>query len=115
MSTYFKLYTETISAPDPDLYIPSYGEVVARNDDGEPVVQGREIATLTWAVMSLSDFLEIRAKWTSNDGASGSHDIPPLSGDSWTSWRTVTGHLEAPTGEYRGNNIQNVVVRIVIP
>ncbi len=115
MSAYFKMFNSLIEAPDPDAYIPTYTQVVGRNDDAEPVTQGTESGVCTWAVMRLSDWHDMRARWNSNRGTSGTFVIPPITGDSWTSWRSVTGYIEPPTCEFRGNQVQNVVLRIIIP
>lgn len=115
MSTYFKMFNSLIEAPDPDAYIPEYIQVVGRRADARPTIQGREIGVCTWAAMTLSDWHDMRARWVDNRGTSGTFVVPPISGDSWTSWRSVTAFIEPPTGEFRGNQVQNVSLRIVIP
>ena len=115
MSAYFKMFNSLIEAPDPDAYVPEYTQVVGRNWDGMPFLQGCEIGVCTWAVMSLSDWHDMRGRWNSNKGTSGTFVIPPISGDSWTSWRSVTAYIEPPTCEMRGNVCQNVTLRIIIP
>jgi len=115
MSSYFKMFNALIEAPDPDAYVPEYTQVVARRADAMPITQGCEVGVCTWAVMSLSDWHDMRARWFNNRGTSGTFVIPPISGDSWTSWRSVTGYIDPPTFEMRGNQVQNVQLRIIIP
>ena len=115
MSSQFKMFNLLIEAPDPDAYVPTYGPVVARRADARPLTQGREIGTCTWAVMSLSDWHDMRARWNSNKGTLGTFVVPPISGNSWTSWRSVSAYIDPPTAEFRGNQIQNVQLRIIIP
>ena len=115
MSLRFKMFNATIEAPDPDSYVPTYDPVVARRADARPLTQGREIGTCTWAVMSLSDWHDLRGDWNNNRGTLGTFVVPPISGDSWTSWRSVSAYIEPPTGELRGNQVFNVTLRIIIP
>lgn len=115
MSTYFQMFGNLIEAPDPDVYVPEYIQVVGRRGDARPVIQGREVGVCIWPAMSLSDWHDMRARWNDNRGTSGTFVVPPITGDSWTSWRSVTAFIEPPTAEFRGNQVQNVALRIIIP
>jgi hypothetical protein len=115
MSTYFKMFNTLIEAPDPDAYVPEYAPVVARRADARPITQGREIGTCTWAVMSLADWHDMRALWANNLGTLGTFVVPPVSGGVWSTWRSVSAYIEPPTCEFRGNVVQNVTLRIIIP
>ena len=115
MSTYFKMFNSLIEAPDPDVYVPEYIQVVGRRADARPTIQGREIGVCTWAVMTLSDWHDMRARWVNNRGTLGTFVVPPITGDDWTSWRSVSAYIEPHTSEFRNNQIQNVSLRIIIP
>ena len=115
MSTYFKMFNSLIEAPDPDSYVPEYDPVVARRADAMPITQGREIGTCSWAVMRLSDWHDMRTRWFNSRGTLGTFVVPPISGDSWASWRSVSAYIEPPQAEFRGNQVQNVTLRIIIP
>ena len=115
MSTYFKMFNSLIEAPDPDSYVPEYDPIVARRADAMPITQGREIGTCSWSVMRLSDWHDMRTRWFNARGTLGTFVVPPISGDSWTSWRSVSAYIEPPNAEFRGNQVHNVTLRIIIP
>jgi hypothetical protein len=115
MSARFAMFSSVIDGPDPDSYIPEYPAVIARRSDGRPVLGSVEAGTCTWAAMSLADWHDLRARWANNRGTLGTFTLPPISGDSWTSWRAVSAYCEPPTCEFRGNVVQNVTLRIIIP
>ena len=115
MSARFQMFGSLIEAPDPDSYVPEYKPVGARRADGKPLLQGYEVGTCTWAAMRLSDWHDLRARWANNRGTLGTFVVPPITGDSWASWRSVSAYIEPPAGELRGNVVQNVSLRIIIP
>jgi hypothetical protein len=115
MSSYFKAWNSLLTtAPDPDAYQVEPKPVAAYLDSGKPVQQGRETGMVIWPVMSLAQYHDLYNVWNTNKDTSGTFVIPPISGSSWTSWRSVTAYAEQPTVEYRGRVCQNVTMRLVI-
>lgn len=115
MSTYFKVWNSTITAADPDSYVPEPPPVVGRLTTGQPVAQGLEAGTALWTTMTIAAFIDLWDKWNAGKSTTGTFVIPGrTSGQSWTTWRSVTAYAEQPTCEYRGNQVQNVTMRIVI-
>jgi len=112
MSTHFKMWSQFIEAPEPDAYTEVESTPVGSFSNGLPVVQGRELGVCTWAVMRLSDWHDLYGRWASNKASAGTFVVPPHSGDSWASWRTITAWCDPPTCEYRGNQVQNVAVTL---
>ena len=112
MSTYFQMWGSTITAKDPDSYTKTEGVPIGKFSQGLPVIQGREMGTLTWVVMSLTDYHDLYSRWNTNKASSGTFTVPPHSGDSWTSWRNVTAFCDPPVAEYRGNQVHNVSITI---
>jgi len=112
VATYCKLWNTLIEAPDPDAYIKTEGVPVGKFSQGLPVIQGREMGTLTWSVMRLSDYHDLYALWNTNKASSGSFVVPPHSGDDWDTWRTITAFCDPPTCEYRGNQVFNVSITL---
>lgn len=115
MSTYFKVWNATIDGPDPDSYTPEPEPLAGLMERGAPIVQGREAGTLRWAVLNINDFGDLWGKWNTSKAITGVFVIPPrTSGGSWTVWRSVTAYAEEPQCTYRGNNVADVTMRILI-
>jgi hypothetical protein len=116
MSTYFKVWNATISAPDPETYTPENPPVVGNYANAKPVSQGRERGMATWSSMTIAEFIDLWDKWNTSKDTSGTFVIPGrTSGQSWTTWRSVTAYAEEPTCVYQNNQVMNVAMRIVIP
>jgi hypothetical protein len=91
-------------------------QVVGRFASGKPVSQGREAGVATWSVMTIAQWIDLWDKWNTDKNNSGTFVIPGrTSGQSWTTWRSVTAYAEEPTCVYQNNNVMNVALRIVIP
>lgn len=116
MSAYFKAWNSLISAPDPDGYTPEGPRHVGTQCSGKPIVQGRERGTLTWEAMTLAHFIDLWDRYNTNKDSSGTFIIPGrTSGQSWTTWRSVTAYaIEEPKREYRGRNCLSVTWSIII-
>jgi len=116
MSTYFKMYNALITGNDPDTYTPEPPPVIARMASGKPIAQGREAGTVTWAFMTIAAWIDLWDRWNTNKNSSGTFVIPGrTSGQSWTTWRSVTAYAEEPTHTATGRIYTNVSMRIVIP
>jgi hypothetical protein len=115
MSLRFQAWGSVLTtATDPDAYAVEPKPVVAHLDSGKAVQQGREVGNLMWSMMSLGQFTDLWGRWNTNKNTSGTFVIPPRTGSSWTSWRSVTAYAEEPMVEYRGNVCTGVSMRIVI-
>ena len=115
MSTYFKVWNATISGPEPARWIPEPPPVVGRLTTGQPVNQGLEAGTVMWPVMTYAQFIDLWDKWNAGKSTSGTFTLPPrTSGQTWTSWRSVTAYAEEPKYEVEGHLYKNITMRIVI-
>lgn len=116
MSTYFKVWNATIAADEPSGYIPDAADMVGQFCDGQPVLQGLEQGTIVWDAMTLASWIDLWDRWNTNKNTSGTFIIPGrTSGQSWTTWRSVTAYVMGePEMEYRERNCYRVTMRIVI-
>lgn len=116
MSTYFKMYNATTDAPDPERYVPEPHRIVAHDTVGVPFRGQCERGVVNWSVMTIAHWIDLWDKWNAGKNGSGTFVIPGrTSGESWTTWRSVTAWAEEPRCEYAGNNVHNVTMKIVIP
>lgn len=114
MSTYFEGWGSTIAAPDPDSYTPDPPVVTGYFADGRPISQGVESGVVYWSVMTIAHWIDLWDKWDAGKAGEGDFKVPGrTSGDSWTSWRSLTAQAEEPTCEYAGNQVTNVRMRLI--
>ncbi len=98
--------------PDPSSYAPDQIVEVGSFTDGAPILQGKESGTLTWDILTPTQYKELYDAWNTNKGNLVSGTLPERSATSLATYDSVTAYYHEPVGRASVANWHNVTMAV---